>query len=197
MTALDDAAPAVHRTTAELQAGFANVLASPADNGVLEMIVRRPEIDGREVLEEGQLALDEGLAGDNWSRKPTTSTPDRSPHPDKQVTLTNARAVDLMAGDRSRWPLAGDQLYVDLDLSLANLPGGTRLQIGDAVLEMTDAPHRGCAKFRARFGEDALRWANSETGRKHELRGATPESRRAGHGPHRRHDHQAALIGVR
>jgi MOSC domain-containing protein YiiM len=171
MTALDDAAPAVHRTAAELQAGFANVLASPADNGVLEMIVRRPEIDGREVLEEGHLDLVEGLAGDNWSRKPTSSTPDHSPHPDKQVTLTNSRAVDLMAGDRSRWPLAGDQLYVDLDLSLANLPGGTRLQIGDAVLEMTDAPHRGCAKFRARFGADALRWANSETGRKHELRG--------------------------
>jgi MOSC domain-containing protein YiiM len=167
----DVAASPLHRTQAELDAGLPRVLASPRDGGMLEMVVRRPDVDEREVMTEGVLDLVKGLVGDNWSTKPSSSTPHHSPHPDKQLTLANARAVDLMAGDRSRWPLAGDQLYVDLDLSTANLPGGTRLQIGEAVIEVTAAPHRGCHKFRARFGADALRWANSATGRQHELRG--------------------------
>ena len=84
----------------------------------------------------------------------------------------NARAAAAIAGERERWPLAGDQLYVDLDLSLANLPPGSRVQIGSAVIEFSEAPHTGCAKFSARFGVDALRFVNSPTGRELRLRGA-------------------------
>jgi len=83
----------------------------------------------------------------------------------------NARAAALVAGSRERWPLAGDQLYVDLDLGLANLPPGTRLYVGSAVIQVTAEPHRGCGKFSRRFGVDAMRWVNSAVGRELNLRG--------------------------
>ena len=86
---------------------------------------------------------------------------DGSANPDAQLTLMNARVVALVAGERERWPLAGDQLYVDLDLSADNLPPGTRLAVGSAVIEVTPEPHTGCAKFSARFGSEALRFVNS------------------------------------
>ena len=83
----------------------------------------------------------------------------------------SSRAAALVAGDRERWPLAGDQLYVDLDLSDENLPPGTRLALGSAVLEVTDEPHTGCKKFTARFGLDAMVFVNSPVGRALNLRG--------------------------
>jgi hypothetical protein len=148
----------------ELQAGLEEVRRSPADEGTLELIVRRPAVDERDVVEEGMLDLDEGLVGDNWPARGKVD-------PDAQVTVMNARLVALVAGGRERWPLAGDQLYVDLDLSAANLPPGTRLAVGSAVLEVTAAPHTGCAKFSQRFGSDALRFINSQEGRALRLRG--------------------------
>jgi MOSC domain-containing protein YiiM len=84
----------------------------------------------------------------------------------------NARAAEAIAGDRDRWALAGDQLYVDLDISQANLPPGSRIQIGTAVIEFSEPPHTGCAKFSARYGNDALKFVNSPTGRELRLRGA-------------------------
>ncbi len=133
--------------------------------------MRRPTIGAREVLEEGQLDLTVGLIGDNWRVKASTATPDGSPDPAGQITLMNARTAGVVAGQRERWALAGDQLYVDLDLSDANLPPGTRLAIGDAVIEITAKPHLGCAKFAARFGRDALRFVNTGAGRVLNLRG--------------------------
>ena len=151
-----------HPTTDELNAGNPDVAASPDDGGTLEMIVRRPEEDGREVLESGELVVGEGLAGDNYVARGNPRTPDGLAHPEAQLTLMNARSVDLCAaGDRSRWPLAGDQLFVDFDLSPDNLPTGTRLAIGSAVVEVTAKPHNGCGKFRERYGVDAARWVNS------------------------------------
>jgi MOSC domain-containing protein YiiM len=97
--------------------------------------------------------------------------PDRSAHPDMQLNIMNARASALIADDPSRQPLAGDQLYVDLDLSEDNLPPGSRLEIGDATIEVTDVPHTGCTKFVRHFGRDAMEFVNSETGRRHNLRG--------------------------
>jgi MOSC domain-containing protein YiiM len=83
----------------------------------------------------------------------------------------NARMATLVARTRDRWALAGDQLYVDLDLSGTNLPPGTRLDVGSAVIEVTSQPHRGCGKFATRFGVDALRFVNSDIGRELNLRG--------------------------
>jgi hypothetical protein len=161
-----------HRTAPELSAGLPWIREAPADAGTLEMIVRRPALDEREVMAEGQLTAEDGLVGDYWRVRGSRSTSDGVPDPDLQVTIMGARVVDLLAGgDRTAWPLAGDQLYVDLDLSVANLPAGTRLAIGGAVIEVTEPPHTGCAKFSARFGSEALRLTNSPEGRSLRLRG--------------------------
>jgi MOSC domain-containing protein YiiM len=149
----------------ELRLGLDDVRAAPADDGVVELIVRRPEVGEREVLEEGELDVELGLVGDSWSSR------GKRPNPKSQLTLMNARATALVAGERERWPLAGDQLYVDLDLSPDNLPPGTRLSIGDAVVEVSDLPHLGCAKFTARYGEEARDFVNSPEGVALNLRG--------------------------
>ena len=154
-----------------LDAGLAIIREAPRDRGTLEMIVARPSVGERVIVETAVLDARVGLIGDTWSVRPSSKTPDGSPHPEKQVTLINARAIAVIAGDRSRWPLAGDQLYVDLDLGTENLPPGTRLAIGPAVIEVTAPPHTGCAKFSARFGADVLRWVNTPIGRALNLRG--------------------------
>ncbi|MDQ1401301.1 MAG: hypothetical protein QOK20_3233 [Acidimicrobiaceae bacterium] len=167
----------LHVSIASLEAGLPEVLSSPRDAGRVELIVRRPAYGKREVVSEAQLDPVVGLVGDTWPVRPSRQRPDGSPHPDKQVTLMNARVVALVAGPPpppgqiDRRGLAGDQLYVDLDLSVANLPPGTRLRLGSAVIEVTDQLHLGCAKFSARFGSDAFRFVNSATGRALRLRG--------------------------
>ena len=161
-----------YATTGMLEAGLAEVRRAPKDSGLVRLIVRRPAVDEREVLDEAVLDPAVGLRGDTWGERASSRTPDRSPHPDMQLTLMNARATALVACSPDRWPLAGDQLYVDFDLSVDNLPPGSRLRVGEAVVEMSVQPHTGCAKFRARFGEDALRFVNSDTGRQLRLRGA-------------------------
>jgi hypothetical protein len=160
-----------HLTTAELEAGLSYVRDSPPDGGVVVLIARRPAVDEREVLTEATLDVEVGLAGDTWPTRPSSRTGDGSPHPGMQVTMMNSRAALLIAHDLERRVLAGDQLYADLDLSPANLPPGARLAVGSAVLEVTDQPHLGCAKFAARFGQDALRFVNSRVGRELRLRG--------------------------
>ncbi len=154
-----------------LSAKLPHIQQSPKVEGVLALIVRRPQVDAREVLPEGELNLLEGLAGDTWNKRRSSRTPDGSPHPDMQLNLMNVRVIEAIAGKIKRWPLAGDQLYVDLDLSQANIPPGTRLSIGDAVIEITPQPHTGCTKFAARFGRDALKFVNSPEGRMLGLRG--------------------------
>ena len=160
-----------HLTTDELTAGLEVVRAAPRDQGRLELIVRRPAVNAREVLTTGVLDLREGLVGDSWSRRPSSRMADGRPHPDMQINVMSARVIALVAQHRDRWPLAGDQLYVDLDLSEANLPAGTRLAIGTAVLEVSAAPHTGCAKFVQRFGLEAMKFVNSPLGRSLRLRG--------------------------
>ena len=154
----------------DLQAGLPEILAAPATQGTVELVVRRPSEGEREVLEEGILDVEQGLVGDDWIRRPTSSG--HPPHPGAQVTLMNVRVISLVAGgDRERWALAGDQLYVDLDLRPENLPPGTRLAVGSAVVEVTEVPHTGCAKFTERFGPAAIRFVNGKSGRALRLRG--------------------------
>jgi len=160
-----------HLTTAALEAGLAHIYQSPPDLGRVDLIVRRPAIGEREVLSAGTLDETVGLLGDTWNCRPSTRTADRSPHPEMQLNIMNSRVVALVAGGADRWPLAGDQLYVDLDISEANLPPGTRLEVGGAVIEVTAQPHLGCAKFTARFGRDAMRFVNTPEGRALRLRG--------------------------
>jgi hypothetical protein len=160
-----------HLTMTELEAGLEAIRQSPRDAGELKMIVRRPDLGVREELDTGDLDVVDGLVGDTWRKRSSRRTADGSPHPDMQLNLMNTRVVALVAQDPSRWALAGDQLFVDLDLSEANLPAGTRLAIGSAVIEVTAEPHTGCAKFVSRFGVDAMKFVNSPLGRELHLRG--------------------------
>ena len=157
---------------ARLEESLDHIGNAPADGGTVELIARRPAENEREVLTEARLGLHDGLEGDTWRARGSRHTPDCGPDPEAQLTLMNARAAASIAGERERWPLAGDQLYVDLDISLSNLPPGSRIQIGSAVIEFSEKPHTGCAKFSARFGNDALRFVNSPVGRELRLRGA-------------------------
>lgn len=160
-----------HLTTTEIEAGIAHVLASPRNPGVLALIVRRPAVNEREVVETGELDIELGLVGDNWLTRGSSRTDNGLGHPEMQLNVMNARFAELVAGGRERMQLAGDQLFVDLDLSGKNLAPGTRLSIGSAVIEVTEIPHLGCKKFVERFGLDAMKFANSQFGRKHSLRG--------------------------
>ena len=161
----------IHRAIPELKAGLDEIRQSPKNEGALQMIVRRPAVGERETLEEGFLTQEEGLEGDNWLERWMARKRDKPPNPDTQLTLMNARVIALLAGNRERWPLAGDQLYIDLDLSDENLPPGTQLKLGSAVIEITDIPHTGCSDFADRYGEDASLFVNSPQGRELNLRG--------------------------
>ena len=160
-----------HLTTEELEAGLPQIYQSPKDHGTLQMIVRRPDVDQREVLDEVDLDPRQGVVGDTWNKRSSSRTPDGSPHPDMQINIMNSRVIALVAQDRERWPLAGDQLFIDMDLTDTNLPPGTKLALGSAVIEVTAPPHTGCAKFVSRFGADAMKFVNSPLGKTLRLRG--------------------------
>lgn len=145
-----------------------DILAAPADAGPIEMIVRRPGENQREVVESAELDVEEGLVGDSWIDRVDEHG---QPNHHAQLTLMNSRVTDAVAGSRERWPLAGDQIYVDMDISQENLPPGARIRVGDAVVEISETPHTGCAKFSGRFGKEALRFANVGVGRDNRFRG--------------------------
>ncbi len=169
-----------HQTLEVLEAGLDEIHLAPKNEGELDMIVRRPAAGEREVLTEGDLNPDEGLVGDNWHSRASRRAGTDGPHPDMQLNVMSSRVIDLLAGSRERWPLAGDQLFLDLDLSDENLPPGTRVAIGDAVIEVTAEPHTGCGKFAGRFGVDATKFVNSKAGRALNLRGINAKVVQAG-----------------
>jgi MOSC domain-containing protein YiiM len=160
-----------HLSLDELREGLSEIMRSPKERGTLKAIVIRPETDARVSLQQGELSPEGGVYGDNWAKGCWLSLPDGRPHPDVQVTIMNARTIALIAQDEARWPLAGDNLLIDLDLSGENLPAGTRLAVGTALLEITAVPHNGCRKFAARYGVDATRFVNSKDGKRLHLRG--------------------------
>jgi len=153
-----------HLSADKLELGIEHILAAPGDAGQLKLIVRRPEVDQREMPEEGHLNTEHGLVGDSWSTREYAD-------PEVQLTSMNARVIGLLAQTRDRWSLAGDQLYLDMDLSDENLPPGTQLSLGGAIIEVTEPPHTGCKKFAARFGVDAVVFVNSGRGKKMNFRG--------------------------
>ncbi|MEM6632019.1 MAG: MOSC domain-containing protein [Bacteroidota bacterium] len=169
-----------HQSTAQLEGQLEYIKDSPKNQGILKLIVCRPADNERNVLSEGQLDTTIGLVGDNWSTRGSSRTPDKSAHPEMQLNLMNARTIECIAQDKERWPLAGDQLYIDLDLSDENLPPGTQLSIGDAIIEVTAIPHNGCKKFTERFGIDAVKFVNSPIGKQLHLRGINAKVVKAG-----------------
>ncbi len=152
-----------HLELKELEKGLAEIQNSPKTHGVLRQIVIRPAENERIVLETAELNQEKGLIGDVWA--------DEDGNFETQLAIMNSRTAALFAQSEERWRLAGDQLFVDLDLSNENLPAGTRLSIGKAIVEITSEPHTGCRKFVERFGRDALVLANSQIGRELNLRG--------------------------
>ena len=160
-----------HLTMPELEAALDHLREAPKDEGVVQLIVCRPDVDQRTILDMAEFDPQTGLIGDNWSRRPSSKTPDGSPHPEMQINIMNSRVTALVAQDKDRWQLAGDQLYIDMDLSKENLPAGARIQVGTAVLEVSPFPHTGCHKFVARFGADAMKFVNSTVGKELCLRG--------------------------
>jgi len=162
---------AAHLSMTELAARMEYIHQSPKDNGLLKMIARRPKTDEREVIESGELDLAEGLVGDNWQLRGSRHSADGSANINTQITIMNSRTIELVAQTEERWSLAGDQLYIDLDLSDDNVPPGTRLAIGSAVIEVSAEPHTGCRKFSSRFGVDATKFVNSPEGKRLHLRG--------------------------
>lgn len=169
-----------HLTAQELSAGLEEIRNSPKDKGILKLIVRRPETEKREVLSEGLLDPAYGLQGDNWRTRGSRATTDGSAHPEMQLNIMNARVIALVAQDPKRWALAGDQLYIDMDLSAENLPPGTRISLGSALLEVTSPPHTGCKKFVTRFGRDAMIFVNTGIGKQLNLRGINAKVVQAG-----------------
>lgn len=160
-----------HLPLVDLQAGLPRILASPATNGVLRAIVVRPGPGKRIDLERCAISLAGGAEGDHWAKGCWKSTDDGRPHPDVQICIMNARCIEAIAGDRANWSPAGDNLFVDLDLTPENLPAGQRLAIGSSIVEVTDTPHNGCANFTKRFGRDATIFVNKGEGRSLRLRG--------------------------
>ena len=169
-----------HATAEELDAALAAVRAAPADEGAVQLILRRPAIGEREVLAEAMLDAEVGLVGDNWQSRGNRKTPDGKAHPHMQLNIMGVRAITAIAGERDNWAPAGDQFFVDMDLSDANLPPGTRLSLGDAEIEVTEIPHLGCQKFVERFGRPAMQWVNSDTGKALNLRGINARVLRGG-----------------
>ena len=160
-----------HLTRTELQAGLPHILNSPQDDGLLEAIVVRPERGQRRDVESCEISLEGGTHGDHWAKGCWMSTEDGQPHPDVQICIMNSRCIALIAQERDRWPLAGDNLFVDLDLRPESLPPGQRLQIGTAIIEITDVMHTGCASFVERYGRPAVVFVNAAKGRALRLRG--------------------------
>lgn len=161
----------LHLTTKQLEEGLDLIKKSPNDNTLVDMIVCRPTEGNRKILLDGFLDKGKGLIGDNWIDRGSSKTPDGCSHPDMELNIMNSRSIALIAQQKNRWPLAGDQLFIDMNLSDKNITRGTRLSLGDAIIEVTAIPHNGCKKFTDRFGIDAVKFVNSTIGKELHLRG--------------------------
>jgi MOSC domain-containing protein YiiM len=148
----------------ELEAGWRSAAALPATGRVAAVVVRTGN-GAHATPERIELSPERGVHGDRWGEAAT-------PDPEAQVSLIDRRVVEvLVGGDRTRLHVPGDNIVVDFDLDEGSLPVGAQLCLGSAVIEITGKAHTGCAKFRARLGDDALRWVNTHAHRPRRLRG--------------------------
>lgn len=169
LTGVTAAAP--YLPYADLAARLLGATAPPAppDDGTVSLIVQRPAVNARAVVDAAEMSVARGMAGGGWQLRPERGTVD-------QICVMSTAAIRAFAGDDPRaWPAAGDQLFLDLDLRRANLRAGDRVAVGadaDAVLlEVTPKPHNGCAKFARRYGDDALKVVMAPLGKERRLRG--------------------------
>lgn len=169
-----------HFTLEHLQTQLKKIQASPKDSGSVLLIVRRPVTEEREIITLGRLIPSAGLEGDNWRERGSSSMPDGSANPEAEITLMNSRVIQALTQDETRWALAGDQFFVDFDLSEENIPAGTRLMLGSAILEVSSLPHNGCKKFSARFGVDALKFISIAENKPLRMRGVNAKIIQAG-----------------
>ena len=156
-----------HPSTEDLEARLAWLADAPKDGGAITGIVIRPRTNERVLLSECKVSPELGVHGDNWA----SGSHGETPNPSAQITIMNTRMIELLADEKERQALAGDQFFADMDLSKTNLKVGQQLRIGTAVLEIMSKPHLGCVKFSNRFGADALKFVNSEAGTEMRLRG--------------------------
>ena len=169
-----------HFTLEDLYTKLEHIQQSPKESGRVELIVRRPTTEEREIISQGRLIPSAGLEGDNWRARGSTSIPDGSANPEAEITLMNTRVIQALTQDETRWALAGDQFFVDFDLSEENLPAGSRLAIGSAIVEVSSLPHNGCKKFSARFGVDALKFISTAENKPLRMRGINAKIIQAG-----------------
>lgn len=169
-----------HFTLEHLQTQLKKIQASPKDSGSVLLIVRRPVTEEREIITQGRLIPSAGLEGDNWRERGSSSMPDGSANPEAEVTLMNTRVIQALTEDETRWALAGDQFFVDFELSEENIPAGSRLMLGSAILEVSSLPHNGCKKFSARFGVDALKFISMAENKPLRMRGINAKIIQAG-----------------
>ncbi len=167
-------------TLEHLQTQLNHIQESPKDTGSVLLIVRRPATEERELISQGRLIPASGLEGDNWRERGSTSMPDGSANPEAEITLMNTRVIQALTQDETRWALAGDQFFVDFDLSEENIPAGTRLALGSAIVEVSPLPHNGCKKFSARFGIDALKFISMAENKPLRMRGINAKIIQAG-----------------
>jgi len=152
-----------HRSTTELETGLRALSQAPKDAGRLALLVRRDAEHCRETPARVHLSREDGMPGDAWGRHATRN-------PESQLAVMRRDVAELIANGQPL-TLFGDNLFVDLDISKANLPAGTRLRVGEAVVEVTPMSHDGCSKFHRRFGPDALHFVNAKPTRDQNLRG--------------------------
>lgn len=167
-------------TIEEIESRLENIKQSPKDAGVIVLLVCRPATDERQIITKAKLELQNGLEGDNWKTRGSKSTPDKSADPEAQITLMNSRVIDLLTEHQNDWQLAGDQIFVDFDLSLDHLPPHSKIQVGSAILEISAKPHTGCKKFSDRFGIQALEFISTPQGKSLRMRGVNARVIQAG-----------------
>lgn len=145
-------------TTAELAAALPYVCAAPKTATTIDSLCFRPARNQREFPAELQLSRAEGIRGERWLTEPWLRLPDGSPDPNIQVSILPLRVLNLVWTDRENTPHPGDTIIADLDTSLTNLPPGSLLQAGTAILRVSDEFNEGCVKWKVRYGQAAKDW---------------------------------------
>lgn len=149
-------------TRAVLDAALPFVLAAPRDDAPIALLCTRPALGQRAFPASIRLTKAEGIPGERWLTQSWLRLPDGRPDPRNQVSLLPSRVMDIAWQNRDTAPHPGDPIVADLDMTEANLPVGTLIGVGSAVLRVSDVPNLGCVKWKVRYGSDALAWVAAD-----------------------------------